>query len=457
MLIIDSPTLSEELEWVCDIVFKHFLGLVYVLRASPGPEFRLSHAGRHIALPDIFFSKLATQGFCRALLPASGLPSFDAATSGLDAILVDPRVPVIFGSGENCSVDGDAISLPIDIFGAAFFMLSRYEEMFGDTRDLHSRFPASASIASREQFLDRPIIDEYVEILWAAIHHLWPHWRRKARVARTLVSCDLDHPFDPAFTSPLRLARRIGGRVWRERSARCIPLLIRTYRDVQRDIDACDPYRQAIDWIMEQNTAAGNCVAFYVIPEQTDAKYDRAGSLESPRMRRLIREIHAGGHEIGIHFGYNTYRDENACARSLATFRRVMDEEQVSQASIGARQHYLRWKTPTTARLLDKLGLSYDSTLSFADRPGFRCGTCHEYPMYDLVNRRALKILQRPLVTMEAERYAGDKFKRNGPQIMQRYKDICFKFGGNFTMLWHNSYFEDPACRASYSKLIENA
>jgi hypothetical protein len=76
--------------------------------------------------------------------------------------------------------------------------------------------------------------------------------------------------------------------------------------------------------------------------------------------------------------------------------------------------------------------------------------------MYDLVGRRALKILQRPLVTMEAERYAGDTFKRNGPAIMQRYKEICFKFGGNFTMLWHNSYFEDPACRPIYRHLIEN-
>jgi len=30
-------------------------------------------------------------------------------------------------------------------------------------------------------------------------------------------------------------------------------------------------------------------------------------------------------------------------------------------------------------------GMDYDSTLSYADRPGFRCGTCSEYPAFDPV------------------------------------------------------------------------
>lgn len=43
----------------------------------------------------------------------------------------------------------------------------------------HDRFPATASLAYRAGFLDRPQIDEYLEILWAAMRRLWPGLQRK--------------------------------------------------------------------------------------------------------------------------------------------------------------------------------------------------------------------------------------------------------------------------------------
>ena len=63
------------------------------------------------------------------------------------------------------------IEVPLDIFGSAFFMLTRYEEMVITERDTHGRFPARASIAYREGLLERPIVDEYLELLWAAIQY----------------------------------------------------------------------------------------------------------------------------------------------------------------------------------------------------------------------------------------------------------------------------------------------
>jgi len=59
----------------------------------------------------------------------------------------------------------------------------------------------------------------------------------------------------------------------------------------------------------------------------------------------------------------------------------------------------------------EQAGFQYDSTLSYADRPGFRCGTCHPYPMFDPMAQRPLRLIQRPLIAMEcsviAPRYLG--------------------------------------------------
>ena len=43
-------------------------------------------------------------------------------------------------------------ALPYDIFGAAFYMLSRYEEYLPHVKDVLGRFPASESIAYKNKF-----------------------------------------------------------------------------------------------------------------------------------------------------------------------------------------------------------------------------------------------------------------------------------------------------------------
>jgi len=41
-------------------------------------------------------------------------------------------------------------------------MLTRYEEVVKSVKDEHERFPARASLAYREGFLMRPIVNEYL-------------------------------------------------------------------------------------------------------------------------------------------------------------------------------------------------------------------------------------------------------------------------------------------------------
>ena len=62
-------------------------------------------------------------------------------------------------------------------------MLTRYEEVVNNDPlrilDAHERFPATASIAYKENFLHRPVVNEYFEILWYCIKELVPHLEKK--------------------------------------------------------------------------------------------------------------------------------------------------------------------------------------------------------------------------------------------------------------------------------------
>jgi len=55
--------------------------------------------------------------------------------------------------------------MTFDIMGSALYILARVEEIANSTRDEHNRIPAYVSHAHENDYLHRPIADEYVEIL----------------------------------------------------------------------------------------------------------------------------------------------------------------------------------------------------------------------------------------------------------------------------------------------------
>jgi hypothetical protein len=59
--------------------------------------------------------------------------------------------------------------------------------------------------------LQRPIVDEYTELLWSALHALWPGLVRKGREFEMAVSHDVDRPSRYAFKNPHRLISALVG------------------------------------------------------------------------------------------------------------------------------------------------------------------------------------------------------------------------------------------------------
>lgn len=439
-----------ERHWIVDVILNEFLGLEYEVQINQSGAVHIGADGKILAISDAFFVQNKTTEVATE--------NWHLIERELEERFCAPSLPILFG-GPGFTIDNQGnAALSLDIFGSAFFMLARYEELTRSERDNYDRFPAEASAAARMGFLNRPIIDEYVEILWIAMKRLWPRLERKRRFRRTLVSCDVDLPFDPACASMWRLGKRSLARVYRERSLKALASCIGNYRAVQRGEQGRDPYRAALTWIMDVNERAGNQVTFNFIPESTDRAKDNAPSLDDPRIRELLRIVHARGHLIGLHPGYNTYRHIDVFSRSVLKLRRALEQEGIEQDELGGRQHYLRWDVNTTPRLWDASDLTYDSTLGYATVAGFRTGTCHEYTMYDLIERCPLNVKQRPLIVMEnAVIDASNMGLGHGEAAfaaMKHYKGLCNKFEGDFTLLWHNSSLTNDLDKTMYCNLI---
>ena len=104
------------------------------------------------------------------------------------------------------------------------------------------------------------------------------------------------------------------------------------------------------------------------------------------------------------------------------------------------RQHYLRFENPTTWNLWENEKMEWDSTMSYADEIGFRNGVCYPFPVFDILNRKKLNLMERPLILMEGTLglymdITLDDAKNRVWELMNQVK----KYEGDFVFLWHNS------------------
>ncbi len=459
-LIVEiPPAYPEERGYVLDVLLGEFLGLEHDLRVVERRGVRIRLAGaspaRELVLTDGLFRLPPERWLSAGSLPHRPVTRWRRPPNpGAEG-----ELPVLYGaplaSGSFCELDDDRIELGIDLLGGAFFLLTRYEELIETERDAHDRFPATASTAYREGFLDRPIVNEYLELLWWALKRLWPALERQRRQPRVVLSHDVDTPWrilDKPLWWTLLAA---GADVVQRGDPPTAVRRLRSYRAVRSGGHEQDLHF-TFDYIMDLSEELGLRSAFYFICGQTEARLDGNYEVGDDRIRGLLRRIHRRGHEIGLHPSYRTFEDGEQVRREFGRLREVCEQEGISQAAWGGRQHYLRWRSPTTWQIWEDAGLDYDSTLSFADRAGFRCGTCYEYPVFNLRARRRLKLRERPLIVMEdsLRKYAGLS-RPQASAVLFDLSDRCRRYGGDFTLLWHNSMLFAERQKAWYRSILE--
>ncbi len=449
----------DEQHYILDVLLSEFLGLSFQVEHYDCDVIEITVLGFEEKLTlDTSFFQLADRAWLRPeSMPSLPLMQWVPGDDGVDAILVKKELPILYGK-KGLIKKGKHWHLNLDIFGSAFFMLSRYEEFIEQKRDHHSRFPASASIAYKAQFLDRPIVNEYLEVLWFSFSSLWPFLQRKVRKPQNFITCDTDWPFNPAYYFFKPMIRLVGISLIKRydlvKAFKVFYKFILSKLGVQIE----DEFRENISWMMDVNEKAKNKVAFYFITYNT-SPLDNIENINSLRMRLLFREILSRGHEIGVHPGYNTYDNPINFDKTVNELKALLEEESVQQSIIGGRQHYLRWDFSITPYLWEKNNLDYDSTLGFADRAGFRCGICYEFTMFDILNRKPFNLKQRPLVVMEctviASCYEGLGHSEKSLARFNLLKKRSRMFNGDFTLLWHNNFFEHCKDKEFYEELIQ--
>jgi len=422
-IVIPQNNIKERF-YLLDVLFTQFLKISYKTTISKD-KIDLSYIylenNKSIIIKDSFFS-LYTNNL--EYLNIDAVPKEVEYFS--HSLFIKEELPVLFGVGK-IETTKDSITSHIDIFATVFFMLTRWEEFVIPCRDNHNRFQAIDSLAFKFGFLDRPIVNEYIDCLWSMLLKLGYNGSRH----RDKFSIYLTHDVDEilAYPTPKKFLKKIVGDLF----VRKKPLLAieRAYDYI---IQKKDPY-DTFDKIMDISDKYEIQSHFFFMSGGV-TKYDNRYNIESSLAKDLIEKIKKRGHVIGFHPSYNAYND----------FEQFKLEKNMLKSTtmlniVSGREHYLRFEVPKTWQIWEDNNMEWCSNMAYANHSGFRSGVCYAYTPFNILTREKLKLKERPLVVMEVTLIEETNSVESFEKRIEYYLNMVKKHGGEFVFLWHNSNF----------------
>ena len=314
---------------------------------------------------------------------------------------------------------------PFDAFASTFYMLSRYEEYLPNRKDTHGRFPATESIAYREGFLDKAVVNRWAEMIVAILLKRFPDLHFHKTSYQYVPTIDVDLAYSYLHKGFLRT---LGGYVKSLIHADFEDVRSRTHVLMGKERDPFDSF-DALHHL--HSTYYLKPVFFFLFSDY--GQYDKNLSIYNPAFRNLIKKV-ADYATVGIHPSYACYENPQKLKKEIEDLSQCL-HRQITHS----RQHFLRLNFPETYRNLIHCGITDDYSMGFADQPGFRAGTCNSFPFYDLDLDTATSLLIHPFAFMDGT--LKDYLKIPKDQVVdfvKPYIEEVKRYSGTLITLWHN-------------------
>jgi hypothetical protein len=449
-LVVQAPDgYRQERCYILGVVLGDWLGLDWRLVTHERPDLRISVAenpdGPAVTMPDVLFGTARDSWLTASALPSTPLPRRRVGEAAAGVLDAEEQLPVLYGDSSPTSTDlaeqcSRGVRLHIDVFGSAFAMLTRYEEVvMAAARDSYDRFPMASTLAFAEGFVESPVVDAYVAVLRAALGRVWPRMELRRHRYRVMLTHDVDDPLSTIGRTPRMLARQFGGDLLRRHDVGLTLRRARAVADARRGRYDTDP-NNTFGFLMDVSERHSLRSSFYFLARgDANPTAARFGLFDHPWVQDLMGRVHQRGHEVGLHAGFGTYLDAAATAEEFNRLRTVAETQGVTQEIWGGRQHYLQWRNPNTWRNWCAAGLQYDCSVAFSEAVGFRTGTSREYQVFDLQARTPLDLVEKPFQVMDVSLFNHMALTPAcAARAALRIARECRRHGGTLGILWHN-------------------
>lgn len=428
MVLVYCERSSPRLQYAIDLVLNTMLGL----------EFQLIHdqeTFRQAGVPRICYGRQPVskkEVFIEAdgLLFEKGLKPFEPATAELKGL------KVLFPSKSRLCQAG------FDIFSAAFFLVSRYEEYLPHLKDRFGRYEPSQSLAFRHGFLQQPVVDQYAMHLKGLLKSRFGKFTFPERRFRHMPTIDVD----VAYAYKGRGFLRTVYGVWKS-------LLHGDVASVRERVMVLlgkekDPFDTFEEQLALHRRYGLKAWYFFLCGDY--GELDRNIAYHSPAFQKLVMKVADYAH-VGIH---PSAASNGRSSRLTEEVKRL--SSLIKSPVTYSRQHYLMLSLPGTYQALIALDIAYDFSMGYAPQPGFRAGTCTPFLFYDLTREAVTSLRVIPLAVMDGT--LKDYLRLSPEEGMDYISRLIHEVklvNGTFVSLWHNDAFSDKGAWAGWKEVYE--
>lgn len=397
MLVIYTSKVTNRIKYTLDFVFQQYFGIPYEI--TENPDFTGIQANVHINYSTINHPSVFSV-FQHDLLLEQDIREQHIAVSHTSDF------PVFFQTEKS-------FDLSFDIFSCIFYLLSRYEEYLPHEKDVHGRFPSSASLLARQEFEFAPIVETWLHFLKGALKKQHPQLVFKEHRFEYLPTFDIDNAY------------RFLGRNWLKHppnvfDAGCRKVLLGNWKD---------PFDVQESILPEIKTLSLQPIFFFLLND--DTQINSNVSPQSSHLHQLILSL--SDYEIGIHPSY--FSSENNTIQK----EKILLESIAERKILVSRQHFLKFSFPDTFRKLIAAGIQTDFSLSYPDVSGFRAGCSRPFYFFDLEKDAATGLLLQPSCWMDATFVYYPSQKNNNPlaNFLTIFNQLK-KINGKLVPIFHN-------------------
>jgi len=333
-----------------------------------------------------------------------------------------------------------AATIPFDIFAATFYLLSRYEEYLPHVKDKFDRFPAQESLAFKNNFLDKPLVDIWAYKLKTLLKERFETYEFKERKFEYISTIDIDIAFSYKHKGVIRT---IGGFLNDLSKLRLLDLWFRILVLLGFRKDPFDTFEDLLNF---QKQYSIKTIFFFLIGDYTT--YDKNISSGNSNYKSLIKSV-SDYADIGLHPSYFTMKNEILLKKEKLRLENILN-----RPILKSRQHYLRIDMPDTYQNKVNLEIQEDYSMGYASQYGFRASTCSPFYFYDLDYeiQTPLKIFPFAVMDGTLRDYLQLSNKRAYEVIVKLANEVK-KVDGTFITIFHNETLSNRGRWRRWKKL----
>lgn len=403
LILIYAPDRSARLQYILRYLFEDVCGFSF--QVTNDLVFFQQYSGSKICYSGCNISSDALH-----ICPVGLLSDIGIDAQKID-VLTWEDLPVFFSS---------AGEIPFDLFSAAFYLVTRYEEYLPHAKDLYGRYDHRSSIAFKHQFLALPLIELWVQKLLKILNV------KRTSSFHYLPSYDIDQAWSWKHKGFLR---NLGG--W------MVDILTgKISQGIERLhvlwFGKQDPFF-AFEWMDAFHQKYSIKPIYFFLVGKKNGKFDKHILPDKPEMKSLILTY---ADNSGLHPSWAAHKNDGCFAEEISQFKRITGKERIC-----SRYHYIAFSLPEGYQRLINLGIKEDHSMGYGTINGFRASTSIPFRWFDLSLNQETDLIIHPFCWMDANSFYEQKLSTlDVLEELRCYRNILKNVSGQMRVIWHNNF-----------------